>query len=465
LDVLEKRFLKAAAQITPAKAPPFNLDGILFGEQHAFVRDPSTYATAVCGGRAGKSFGIGSWLLEGPLIKPKAPSLYISLTRESGKRIMWQALLDLNRKHKLGYVPNETDLILRRNGVGSVYLVGANTQKEIEKIRGTGWGRVAIDEAQSFPNFLKELIDDVIDPRLMDHRGQIRIIGTPGAVPIGYFHELSSSPNWSHHAWTAFQNPYVNAREHLETTLKRRGVTQDDPSIQREFFGKWAYDPSALVFKWSQANAKEPPQKLTDYVIGVDLGFDDADAIAVLGWNAESPNLYLVEERITTKQTVTQLGAQITELQAQYQPHATVCDTGGLGKKIAAEVEVRTGIMLEPADKVRKFEHIELLNDALRSLRFFARADSRFAQDCLLIEWDRDKSHGDHLVISDRFHSDIADAVLYGYRRAMHWLYTEPEKPKPPGMPDDSEHVQVLEQEVRERHRYENELEEWGYVQ
>ena len=465
MEVLEKRFLKAAAQLAPERRPVFNLETILFGQQRAFVRDSSPYATGVCGRRSGKSYGVGSWLLEGPLQNPKAPSLYMTLTRESAKRILWPTLLELNRKHRLGFEPNEADLILKRAGRGSVYLVGANNRAEIEKVRGVGWGRVAIDEAQAFPAFLEELIDDVLDPSLMDHGGLLRVIGTPSPVPTGYFHEIASSEKWKHHAWTPFDNPYVKATEQLAKAMERRGVTEDDPSIQREFFGKWAYDPSTLVFKWAAKNAQEPPTNLTDYVIGVDLGFDDADAIAVLGWNSASPNLYLVEEHVTNKQTVTQLGAKLTALQAQYQPHDTVCDTGGLGKKIAAEVEVRTGITLSPAEKERKFEHIELLNDALRSGRFFARGDSRFSQDVLLIEWDRDKSHGDHLVISDRFHSDIADAVLYAYRRAQHWLYQEPPPVKPPGMPGDEEHIQVLEQELRDRKRERQDLEDWGYAQ
>lgn len=31
-------------------------------------------------------------------------------------------------------------------------------------------------------------------------------------------------------------------------------------------------------------------------------------------------------------------------------------------------------------------------------------------------------------MVSDRFHSDIADAVLYAFRESLHWLHKEPEK-------------------------------------
>ena len=120
------------------------------------------------------------------------------------------------------------------------------------------------------------------------------------------------------------------------------------------------------------------------------------------------------------KQTITQLGEKLVALNEKYSPLAIVLDFGGLGKKIAEELSSRFGLGIEAAEKERKLEHIELLNDAMRTGLFHAKKDSRFAQDCLLVEWD--KSNPEKPKISDRFHSDACDMVLYGYRRAMHWL-------------------------------------------
>src|SRR5574340_232861 len=156
-----------------ANRTPFDLTSILFGPQLAFVQDPAPFADAVCSRRAGKSVGIGAWLAEGPLLKPRAPSLYLTQTRGSAKRIIWSTLLDLNRRYRLGYEANEAELVLKRGGIGMVYLAGLDNKSEIEKEIGTGWGRVAIDEAQSLPQFVKELVEDVLMPSLMDHDGQI----------------------------------------------------------------------------------------------------------------------------------------------------------------------------------------------------------------------------------------------------------------------------------------------------
>jgi hypothetical protein len=269
-------------------------------------------------------------------------------------------------------------------------------------------------------------------PALSDFDGSLVLVGTPGPVPTGYFHECAHSPKWAHHAWTIFDNPHIlrksgkTPRQLLDEELERRGVPEADPVIQREWFAKWTIDTNSLVFQFdARRNARTVGEDFhSDFVMGIDLGFDDADAISVLGWSDKSPDLDLVREVVTPKQNISALMAQVQSIYDRFKPLAVVCDTGGLGKKIAEELQERTGIPIEAADKARKLEHIELLNDAMRTGRFFAPESSRFAADCLLVEWD--KSNPEKPKISDRFHSDICDSVLYAWMRCQQWLYVPP---------------------------------------
>jgi hypothetical protein len=165
------------------------------------------------------------------------------------------------------------------------------------------------------------------------------------------------------------------------------------------------------------------------YIIGVDIGHEDADAIAVVAYNRNCSQSFLVHEDVQKKQGITELAQKIEALLKQYDPDQVVMDTGGLGKKVAEEITKRHSIPIKAAEKVRKHEFIELLNDSMRTQRFMAKPDSAFAQDCLLVEWDLDKSKPDRKVISAAFHSDICDAVLYAFRESLHWL-SEPAKEK-----------------------------------
>lgn len=438
MDEKTRRVLAAARALVVPPAT-FDLKQVLFDKQQPFGESRARYQTACCTRRSGKTVGELVKLLDVAREKPGSVALYITLSRINAKRIAWEILKALNAEWKLGGAPSEGELLLTLPNGSRIYLTGCTDMSEVEKFRGLPLAIVVIDEAQSFPTLLlKKLIDEVLAPALMDFNGLLVLVGTPGPVPIGYFHECVVSPEWAHYAWSVFDNPWIEKKSGrtpqamLDDELKRRGVTAEDPVIQREWFGRWVLDPSALVFKFEAATNTRKPLEHESHVLGIDLGFDDADAISVLGWTQRrSPEVDLVHEWVGAKQNITALMARVQLAYDKYKPLAVVADTGGLGKKIADEISQRTGIPIEAADKQRKLEHIELLNDGFRTRRLFVPADSRFAQDAPLIEWD--KSNPEKWTISERFHSDAADSLLYAYMRALHWLYV-PATPPPPQM-------------------------------
>lgn len=429
----------ARAWINKSDQRPFSLEDFCFGKQLNFVKDQSPYATAICSRRAGKTVGCAADLIHTALGREGIVCLYITLNRLSAKRIIWPDLLKICRDYNLEAKINESELSITFKNGSRIYVSGAKDKTEIEKFRGLGLALVYVDECGSFKSYIQELIDDIIAKALFDYGGRLRLIGTPGPVPVGYFFECSQSAQWSHHHWTMFDNPWLPIKsgmsheDILQRELDRKGVSRQDPSIQRECFGQWAFDPNALVFRYnSQLNDYQELPRIKgewSYVIGVDIGFTDADAICVIGWNEETKEAYLIEELVTHKQGITELANQLEIFIKKYNPLRVVMDTGGLGQKIAEEIRKRYALPISPAEKARKFEYIEILNDALRTRRFFAKKSSCFSQDCALVEWDRDNLTPDGKPkIKDTFHSDICDAVLYAYREALNWLY---EAPKP----------------------------------
>lgn len=421
------------------KPLPFNLAKFCFAEQHAFINDDRRYKAACCSRRAGKTTGCAGYLLNTAIKSPGVACLYLTLTRLQAKRIIWEPLKEICEVHSIPAVFNETELTVRLPNKSVIYLSGAKDKEEVKKYLGFPLKLVVIDESQSFRSYLRELVDDVIAPTLFDWAGTLAMIGVPGPVPVGYFYEVTQSKQWANYAWTMMHNPFLKAKsgrepmELIQEECMRRGIPLDHPSIQRQCFGRWVNDSNARVFKWEEKNHFDhvPLADGWDYIIGVDLGYADADAVAVIGWSSGLPAAYLVEEIVTPKQGITPLVAQITKMITKYKPLSVVMDTGGLGKKIAEEMIVRHGLPIKTAQKADKYSHIELVNDALSTMRLYARRDSRFAEDSWLMEWDRDKSSGDKLVVSDAFHSDICDAVLYAFREAMHWIKV-PSLPKSP---------------------------------
>lgn len=471
LDLMNQKLNRSVLEALLQKSSKtFKIEEFCFKEQISFIQDSAPFATGCCGRRSGKTISCAADLTQESESNPGRVNLYITLSRANGKKLIWPELLEINRHFNIGAVPNEADLSLTYPNGSIVYVTGAKDKTEIEKFRGLPLNKVYVDESQAFRSYIQELIDDVISKALYDYDGKLRLIGTPGPIPVGYFYDACHSSEWSHHSWNMFQNPWIEKKSGktpqtlLEQELKRRGITIDHPSIRREVFGEWVIDSNSLVFQYNKEindyeSIPEVPHKW-EYVIGVDVGFDDADAIAVIGWNEKIRESYLVEEIVKKKQGITELAQEIERLIKLYDPRKVVMDTGGLGKKIAEEIRKRYSIPIHAAEKTRKFEYIEILNDAMRTKKFFAKHKGQFAQDSMLVEWDRDSSQP---KVSDTYHSDICDAVLYGFRESMHWTF-EPEVIKPKfGTPEwFQKEVDEMEEAVQKQLRDEKEEDIWG---
>lgn len=412
-----------------AEKPVFDLKQFCFDKQLDFILSPNRFKTAVCSRRAGKTVACAADLMNTVSQHQEGDVLYISLTRKSAKKIIWRDLLQLNKEYELAGDPNNQDLtITMPHGKNpTIHISGAKDASEIEKFRGMKFRKVYIDEAQSFRPYIKDLIEDVIEPCLVDYDGSLSIIGTPGPIPAGFFYDVCHNAEWANFKWTMADNPHIErlsgkpVQQILAELRARRGINSDDPSYMREWLGLWVQDFDSLVYHFdSKRNTfSELPADL-EYVFGIDIGYHDADAIAVLGYSLSTNKVYLVEEHIKRRQGITPLVEQIKALQAKYGPVKIVIDTGGLGKKIEEEIRSRHHIPVHAAEKTRKFEFIELLNDDLRTGKLQAFEGSVYEQDSYILQWNKDDPH--KLKISDNYHTDIGDAVLYAWRECKHFI-------------------------------------------
>lgn len=446
--------------------PKFNLDAFLFKEQLALAYDPAKFATAVCSVRAGKTITCAADLIFTALLKPGVVCLYITLARSSAKRIIWPELHKINREFELGGQPNESDLSFKFPNGSIIYCSGASDSTEIEKFRGLSNVALAyLDESQAFRSHIKELVEEILIKRLYDTNGRLRLIGTPGPIPGGYFYEASQSQKWSHHAWTLHSNPWIERKsgcsvaELIQQDCDRKGVGLDDPSIQRECFGRWVLDSNSLLLNYepTRNHYETLPSGTYVFILGMDFGFEDADSFSVLGWREGSPDTYLVEELIAEKQTYEQMVQNFDLLNKKYPLSKVIADPGGGGKKLIESLKQRYPVPMQIADKLGKIANYGLLNNALRTRRFFARKDSRFAQDCNLLEKDRDKSTSDRTVVKG--HSDAVDSVLYPFRESPAYGYVPPVQKPRAGTPEhDKETQEALFSHNLERLKKEQEM-------
>jgi hypothetical protein len=382
---------------------------------------------------SGKSLSCAAHLVSQCTTKKNQKCVYITLTRGTAKKIVWKEIMEIIKSHNLNVECNNTDLTITFLDTNSmIYFSGASKKDEVEKFRGLSLNLVYIDEVQSFKPFISELIDEVLAYTVLDTAGTIALIGTPGPIPGGFFYETTHSIGWSNHKWTVFDNPHIKLKTGLEPAellrqeRERRGISENDPAYLREALGMWIQDSDSLVFKYNPSinNFNTLPDEDLVYIFGVDLGYNDSDAVAVLGYSRIQKKVFLVEEWVKDKQGITELAEQIKLMIAKYKPVKIKIDAGALGKKISEELIRRHQIPVEASDKHRKMEYIEFLNDDLRTGKFMIKSNSITASDAMLLTWDiRTK---DKRTVSSEFHSDILDAVLYAHREAKHYFAEAP---------------------------------------
>jgi Terminase RNaseH-like domain len=429
-----------------------------FKKQNDFVLDPSRFIVAQCSRRAGKSSGLGLRFKFTMDRHPRSTCLYISLTYDSAKNIMWPVLNQMNDDFNLDWTFNESRLEIKAPNGSKLRLLGADQKNFIKRIKGVKSPGVAIDEAQDFGTHLQSLVNDVIGPTLADYEDSwLAVTGTPGPMLRGYWYDIAHDRKfgYSWHGWTILENPYMPNPEKFVAEFAERNEWQpNNPSLLREWRNQWVSDPDSMWIRYSETinHYQQLPQNghSWEYILGADIGFKDSDALAVVAFQPTSPRVYLVEEVITAKQGLTELVAQIEALRVRYKFSKIVMDEGGLGKKLAEEIRRQHQIPVQPASKARKQETVAFLNDALRLQRFMAKGASRFAHESYEIQIDWEKSTPDKIVTKGK-HSDIIDAVIYAFKESPAYQWEKAKVVHTPGTRawQDKEADEMFERELQ----------------
>lgn len=406
---------------------------IIFPKQDIFVNDPSLDIAALCTRRAGKTSGFARRFKKTMDKYPGCLCRYFSLTRDSAKDIMWPILEELDEREGWGAIFTESNLTMTLQNGSRLRLYGADMKNFRRRVRGAKSPGNAIDECQEFDGSdLQDLVDNIIKPSTADYTdGWVGLGGTPGPIPRGYFYEITheGKHGYSNHKWSLYENPFMpNPQQFVDRLKAKKEWDDNNPTLLREYKGLWVLDTESLLIRYNEGknHYESLPASKWNYILGVDIGHRDADALAVLAWSESTPNIYLVEEVITRGQDITELSNQIEGLMKEYDISKIVMDEGALGKKIAEEIRRRKHIPVQPADKARKMENVAFLNDYLRVGKFKASKHSRFSSDSYQLQIDYEKTTPDKLVVKKGFHSDIIDAVLYAFKESPAFTYEKP---------------------------------------
>lgn len=422
-------------------------------------------------GRNGKTFAVRGRLFRGALTTKDYFGLYIGLTRIKAEQEMWNGSSGIiNICEKLGLRDpvvkfDRQKLIFTIPSINSTLLLGgADDMKAIELYRGgPGYNEVWIDEAKSHPrDLLKELINEILIPRINARFGVLGLCGTPGSILDSLFYDITrvgsdlsvpyGQPNpiedfkWSMHRWNLAMNTSPVPNTHLslwELALlekKSKNWTDQTPTWMREYLGLWAAEDTDFVYRfrpyaddgaefniWKPQATDENPFGLPtvahldsgsarlkwNFAIGIDLGSVDPCAIEVFAFAEQTRQIFHVHEwyrqTLDVDVLANALDAAVKLIQkyADY-PVSIVGDTAHMGATILEQVRAKTGHRVEPAVKADKMGFVALTNDDLVDGRLKILKGSELASQMAQLQWDE---RGKRENKAQR--NDACDASIY----------------------------------------------------
>lgn len=429
--------------------PPYDYVSNTHSFQQAMLFSKSKRLAACAGRRSGKTATILYKMKMNSDESPGCTQVYVAKTLKYAKELLWadakQFFRDQLKEVAKDGINETLSTITLING-SVIKLGGCNDEDAVSKFKGGHKKWYFIDEAQDIKSsILLPLLYESIIPSLIDENGGIWLTGNPNDSCAGVFYEVvhhgEDFPNWEVHNFWLGDNPFLlkkagkTADQIIQDICSEKGVDKDDPSIQRQYFARWIKSTENIVYKFDEKvngwDGVLPDGYHYQYIMGIDTGFDDPDAIVIWAFSNELPDLYLVEEHKRNQVDITAMAEQIKELDKKYKCIKKIIDgQGGPAKKMVEELKRRHGLNLVAAEKTQKMEFIALMNEDFR--KGFIKANKKktpYTWDewsTLLMEQEGENKPKE----KHQFDNHLCDAALYAWREARHYTY-RPKKPKP----------------------------------
>lgn len=406
--------------------------------QQKILLSKEKYVFCMAGRRAGKSEANKFKTEEIAITIPESKILIIGLSFTRALEIYWNELvadfpnlgIDITEQRR-------TEGLIKLANGSEIHLVGNTTVDERNKLRGSKWHLIIVDEVQS-QKALPILIDEILEPTLLDYKGQLFLTGT-GPKVRGTFWETLWTDDKRKAARFNFNikdNPFIpDYLEVLEQIKKEKGMTDTTPLFCREYLGQISYDDDALCFRLTDQNyftdsdlkkwIESQPRSDIKFSAGLDYGFTDADGFAIIMFSTSKPEKWLIFEHKGNRSGITELSDKIKEGIKYINENELFksipdkffyiySDAGGAGKKITFELSTQYGIPCLDAYKVDKNFQVEMLQEEVRNGNLKIKEDGFFADESMKTVFARNENDELTRVIDDDiFHPDIMDAIRY----------------------------------------------------
>lgn len=479
-DTTLRTILAIEAQQTQRQAWKRALRSQLFDKQIELYDDPCPLKAAHPGRRSGKSEFIPRGALLDVLDAGFNEVVIIGAeTQKKAKALHWRNLGAIATVAGIPLKPNIQAGSWETPWGASIVFWGLCDQGAVDLLRGFKLKSSYFDEVATYATLLRYLCEDVVEPALGDTGGSLYLCGTPSHTRAGRWFEVCNGdvPGWSVHHWTVLENKRFprDARKMLAEWLRSKQLTEEDPTFQREWMGRFVNDIKALVYRFLAernlitALPEDYDRRSWYHAIGVDFGTSSPSAFVTVAWHPHSPKVYAIRAEKMPGLLASQACDVLSGLCDSFRPIIVVGDMGGLGKPYMEEWnrryagrEVSVGYHLPPimpADKQGKRANQKMLNDDLGTARFLVLSgDAKpLADEMATLPFYRLDVPDDQLKEHPAHENHCCDGALYVYTSVRAYLNRPPDPALHERDPDDA----VAWLERQEAEELQGQVEDW----
>lgn len=429
-----------------------------FKRQAEILADSSQYQGWLFTRRFGKSTTFAKKACGISANRPGSKVLYLALTLQSAKGILWDAIEKefTDQKVKFRGYENEGEFYVDGGGMIKFFGVDSN-YKEMKKILGQAYDLVGIDESGSMTIDVENLIMQMIDPALIDRQGSLVMLGTAENIPRTFYQAVTEGKHkdlpWNIHKGSTEESPYTGPA----FSAKKKQLMDANPLVveaswfKAHYLNQWSADDSLIIIHFNDEinRAKELP-RFNDWIygLGVDLGFNDDSSFTLNAISRHSPYMFTVKSFKSPGMDLTDVSNMIKSINEEHSLTWLVID--GANKQGVEEMKNRHKLPLKPeaATKTDKATFLRLMDDDYKQGKV-----KHLEGKCIALEdeqksliWIKDSDEED-----PRCQNHANDSQLYIWRKMRTYFEAEVSEWKTPDQKMEeqflNESQQVLEEE------------------
>ena len=211
-------------------------------------------------------------------------------------------------------------------------------------------------------------------------------------------------------------------------------LVHEQPWYQQHYMGQWVVIESNKIYRYN-ATRNDWNGILPDYgwkrwnwVLGIDLGFEDATAFALLAYHEHDPHTYIVAADKWKGLTITDTADKIREWMGNYPIDYFIVD--GANKQAVEEMVKHHQLPLEAADKKDKVSFIRIMNSGFLNgkIKVNPLTCAPLTEEYDKAIWQKKWLEKGIYKEDPAFHPDCCDAALYAYRYCYSYAWTPVQK-------------------------------------